>query len=456
MGIAGWTPGYGHTLREILRNARISNEQAAELAEVDRTTIYRWLSGRQSPLLPQSWKKGGLERLGRHLGFETLEAFVEALSLGSQDAESGAGSANPDPYGIGEAGRLAQQYVFLRGAASWENLSAALGDKAASGVDACLRESIVVGRYVAGQRYFLEPGLALAAAIAYRPVKLPLLAAELGLDVAGIGELLRRRAGDLEQDSDGAVRLAAHDYRVVVFDWSETLVDEANYDYEICESLAAICGHDAFRTLLNRLEADHDPRWWDYFFLASQFGISGSQVVDAHRRHRSMMAWIPGAEAVVAHAGEKSETVLATNWHSDNVRLRMELLGLAPETFSRVVTSDEFDSVRSKREMYAAILAEFDVAAEDVLVISNTYDQSVLPALTLGCQAVWFARPRSRFLWLRRAPRTGAGFFYLLRNSARSRLPGFVAFDHRETLSWLEGTPRARHGNATGVTADAQ
>ncbi len=449
MGPDDWTPGSGRTLRELLRNARISNEQAAELAAVDRTTIYRWLSGRQSPLRPQSWKTGGLERLGRHLGFETLEAFVEALSLGSADAETPPGPASPDASALGEPGRLAQQYVFLRGAVSWENLSSALGDKATSGVDACLREGIVVGRYVAGQRYFLEPGLALAAAIAYRPVKLPLLAAELGLDVAGIDKLLRQRSEDLEQGSDGAVRLAAHDYRVVIFDWSETLVDEANYDYEICESLASICGHDAFRTLLNRLEADHDPRWWDYFFLAAQFGISGSQVVDAHTRHRSMMAWIPGAEAVVAHAREKSEAVLATNWHADNVRLRMELLGLAPETFSRIVTSDEFDSVRSKRDMYARILAEFDVAAEDVLVISNTYDQNVLPALTLGCQAVWFARPRSRFLWLRRAPRTGAGFFYLLRNSAKFRLPGFVAFDHRETLSWLQGTPRARHGSAT-------
>ena len=451
MRTAEWTSASGQVLRELLRERRISNEKAAELAGVDRTTIYRWLSGRQSPLRPQSWKAGGLEKLGRHLGFATLETLVEALSLDGTDAPPvpGAGSNGESPSGIDEPGRLARQYVFLRGAVSWENLSTALGDEAASAVEACLREGTVVGRYVAGQRYFLEPGLALLAAISHRPVKLPLLAAELGLDVAATEDILRRPARHWEEGPDDAVRLAAHDYRVVVFDWSETLVEEANYDYEICESLAGTCGHGAFRTLLNRLEADHDPRWWDYFFLASRFGISRSQVVEAHRRHRSMMAWIPGAEAVVAHAGRKSEAVLATNWHSDNLRLRMELLGVPPETFSRIVTSDEFDSVRSKRDMYARILAEFDVAAEDVLVVSDSYDRHVLPALTLGCQAVWFARPRSRFLWLRQAPKAGAGFFYLLRNSARLRLPSFIAFDHRETLAWLEGTPRTRHGNAT-------
>lgn len=436
---AEWTSESGKRLRELLKSARVSNEKAAEFAGVDRTTIYRWLSGRQSPLRPQSWKAGGLEKLGRRLGFETLDVLLEALS--SRPVRR----SNPEtPSGIPEPARLArlaQQYVLLRGAASWERLSTALGDDAASAIDRCLREGFAVGRHVAGQRWFFESGLALLAAVAHRPVKLHLLAAELGLDVGAVEELLRVRARDLEEDADGAVRLAAHDYRVVVFDWSYTLVEDAKFDYEICEVLASTAGHDAFRTLLDRLERDHDPRWWDYFFLASQFGISRSEVVEAHHRHRSMMDWIPGAREVVAGAGRKSEVVLASNWHSENLRLRMDLFDLPSDGFSRIVTSDEFDSVRSKRDMYARILAEFDVAAKDVLVVSDAYDRNVLAALALGCRAIWFARPRSRFLWLRQVPRAGAGFFHLLRNSAGPRLPSFVAFDHQETLAWLDGTP---------------
>ena len=428
-----WTPEAGRRLQELLTHAHMTQEKAAELADVDRSTISRWLHGRQSPLRPQSWKKRGLETLGRNLGFENLESLLEVLGLGGSDT----GRAS----NVGAVGMQALQHVLLSGVASEASLASALATAAAPGVSECLEEELVVAREVGGERFYWDPGLALIREVARGPLRRRQLADELGLSLEKVDELTQRRAEDLNIGSRDTVALAPHQYAAIVFDWGDTLVNEGDYDDAICEQLAKKCRRDEFRELLDRLEANHDPRWYDYFFLADQLNIPRSEVVAAHKKNRCQMRWLPGALDVLRRAGAESEVVLATNCHSQVLRLRMDLLGLAQETFTQVVTSDQCESLRTKREMYVRILDGRNVAADEVLVISDSYDRDVLPALVLGCHAIWLRRGARHSFWGTPAHRPPAEAVHLMRSTLeRFQLPDLVAFDHTEILAWLSGS----------------
>lgn len=427
-----WTWERARALQKLLDDASINHEEAAEHADVDRTTISRWVHDRQSPLKPQS-KKGGLVKLGRALGFPDLESLLAAL-----DFEA---SQTVDASGLGAAGRQVLQQVLVRGLVSQDSLISPLVADADTGVSECLAAEVVVTREIDGERFYCDPALALLSEVAREPLSKRQLEDKLGLRSGTIDELTTRRGRDLRIGPGDTVTLASHRYAVTVFDWGDTLVDERAYDDAICEQLAKKCPRDRFLELLSVLEENKDARWYDYFFLAEQLDIAASEVEDAHNIHRDKLEWITSAKDALRRAGADGDVVLATNCHSRVLQLRMDLLGLPKEIFSKVVTSDDCESLDTKKEMYDKVLQHYGVAASDVLVVSDSYDWDVLPALALGCHAIWFHRGPRYSLWGTPAYRLSADSFHLMRNSLKGgQLPDLVALDHAETVAWLSGS----------------
>ncbi|MCP3962316.1 MAG: HAD hydrolase-like protein [bacterium] len=422
----------GQRLRELIKSKRVSIDRAATIAGVHRTTLFRWLSGEQSPIAPQSWQKGGLENLAGWLGFCDLDELLDTLRSSDEPTR------NPTDQ-LSTAARRVLERVLLQGALRLEDLPNKSGESTASALAECLSAGALVERTIGGSRILYEPALGLLAHLARRSRDLRGLAADLGVPSSYISSIVDSVRNETRVE-DGRLKLQGHTYELVVFDWSNTLAEEADFDDAICEALAATCGRDVFRSLLDRLEATQDPRWYDYFYLADYFGIPAERVIEIHEHHRNLLRWIPGARQLFEYCRSQSDIALATNCNAAVLDCRLSLMGLSRSDFEAIYTSDSVSDASSKEDMYRRLLRELSVSPTATIVISDSYERDVLPALRLGCHAIWYTKKTDPSFWGTPAMDVRPDEYHLLRSAATRTLPDLVTVDHAETLAWFQGS----------------
>jgi len=274
------------------------------------------------------------------------------------------------------------------------------------------------------------------------------LAGRLKIPVHQVDHLLGEMKGDVEPDravlqgmDETRYALRPHKYEMVIFDWSNTLVDESALDEAICEDIAQVAGRARFRELLYRLEAARDYRWYDYIYLGAQFGIDEPRILEFHDEHKEKLRWLEDAQAVLRYCARASTCVMATNCAHKILEKRFELAGIDGQLFQRVVTSTETRDIRSKRRHFELLLREFSFNPEHVLLISDSYDCDLLPALMLGIGSLWLIPGFERSFWGSPGLPADNNFYALNLSRKGKRKPCMITSSHRHVLGWLRGTP---------------
>lgn len=192
--------------------------------------------------------------------------------------------------------------------------------------------------------------------------------------------------------------------KTVVFDWSDTLVNEYDLDEAICRYIPTAANGETsptdmlrFQELLHSLEVDHSKYWYDYEFLGRSFGKTPGSLKAEHLRNRHLIRPLCDIVALTSKLRlNQYKVALATNCHRNVLRWRLESLGLNTTLFDWIVTSADIDWVKDKTKFLHQVLSLSKCRNFELLMISDDLERDLLPAKLLGCRTVWVLGPRHK------------------------------------------------------------
>lgn len=198
---------------------------------------------------------------------------------------------------------------------------------------------------------------------------------------------------------------------LIIFDWSDTLVDEYSLDDAVCEYIPYPQNGNSkdylkniieFRELLADLERDNSHLWYDYLYLGSQFGKSEEDMKNIHFEHKSKMSPLMNLKKVLKELKNQGFLLaIATNCMKPVLEWRAEILNLDLSLFDAIATSDIITNVGDKKEYIEFVLDKTSISAQDSVMVSDNFDKDLLPAKMLGLGTIWtkYYRKRARSYW---------------------------------------------------------
>lgn len=205
---------------------------------------------------------------------------------------------------------------------------------------------------------------------------------------------------DLLSWSNGHLTFIKPKVKTIVFDWSDTLVDEFALDEAICEFIPYTQNGSRteylertlkFRETLLNLESQRSPLWYDYNYLGKMFGRSESDIRQAHLENankiKSKLDFPRLAEKL---RSEGYKVGIATNCVASILKVRSEILGWDIDKCTDfILTSDVIGKVDDKSHFFEYILKNTNISASEILVVSDHFEKDLLPAKVLGCKTFW-------------------------------------------------------------------
>jgi FMN phosphatase YigB (HAD superfamily) len=342
------------------------------------------------------------------------------------------------PSGVSFDGQTTFSHVALHGSVYEQELNQLLRDVAAHGISECIESGVLVRTSSPSGHTLSLPRFAISSQLCTRRLTDTDLVARTGLHRGQVRRWLSELGEDIDRrDTYG---MSAHRYDLIIFDWSNTLATETPLDEAICDEIAEVAGRFELKRLLHDLEKQYDYRWYDYLYLGGVFGLSHTQILELHTRHRREIGWVEGAKDLLDYCRGATRCALATNCASSVLGKRMELLDVPKGTFDAIVTSSDTRDIRSKVKHIEIILAKYDVPSARALMISDSFDCDILPAISLGLNAIWLMRPTERSFWGSPGIDAQKDQYALSIGQAR-HLPNLIVTSHNQTLNWLRGTP---------------
>lgn len=205
------------------------------------------------------------------------------------------------------------------------------------------------------------------------------------------------------------IKLVSRGPNAVIFDWTDTLVEEFAFDEALCHFIAsAETGHsvrhrkEKFQALLYKLENEQSPQWYDYVFLAKQVGISRSELAKRHRKNASLLRPLVNIDALLVRLRKHGHRVfLCTNCNSEMLKWRMRSLLVSAELFDGIVTSDLVANAQDKTQHYRLLQKKYHIEPTSCFSISDDFHKDLVPAKHLGMTTIWVKpgalRRRSEF-----------------------------------------------------------
>lgn len=250
------------------------------------------------------------------------------------------------------------------------------------------------------------PRLAVAAGLAAGRNSTISLSAFSNLPTNAISASVKEHPHTFEADGP-RISLRKLSGKLVIFDWSDTLVDEYDLDEAICSFIPTAepsrkkeeSGNVlAFRQMLSDLERDSSHLWYDYLFLGRQFAKGSDDLRREHVRNGSKMRPLCEITPLIRAVRKAGfSTALATNCVKPVLGWRAQILGLELKSlFDLVVTSDQVSSVKDKGVHFDYILHQRKIGSSDVIVVGDRFDKDILPAKMRGLQTVWVRSPIQR------------------------------------------------------------
>jgi HAD superfamily hydrolase (TIGR01509 family) len=204
--------------------------------------------------------------------------------------------------------------------------------------------------------------------------------------------------------------------RAVLFDLDDTLIDHrhaANAAMSgVRERFAAFRAipHAALRSehhrvleLLHRevalgarsVDEARIERYRRLFAFVGDDGRHAPAAAELHRRlYQAHRRRVDGALEVVTLLRRQARIAVVTNNTLAEQTEKLATFGLAP-LVDALVTSEEIGAAKPDRRIFAAALARVDCAANEAVMVGDSWVHDVAGARAAGIAAVWFNRDRA-------------------------------------------------------------
>ena len=182
--------------------------------------------------------------------------------------------------------------------------------------------------------------------------------------------------------------------KIIFWDWTGTLADEAKLDKAVCLSLEKdiaakrnISVAEAKKLFGDRLKAiEHTWQWHDYVQHGKDFDVDWKH---SQEIHLDKLKLIPYAKKSLAYAKSKGYlNVLVTNAVRDVVLLRVGHAGLLP-IFDAVITSSDVMALKAEGKHFAHGLQHLGGDAEKSFSVGDNPIQDIRPAKKFGIKTIF-------------------------------------------------------------------
>jgi putative hydrolase of the HAD superfamily len=182
--------------------------------------------------------------------------------------------------------------------------------------------------------------------------------------------------------------------RIIFWDWTGTLADEARLDEAVCHSLEEdiaakrnIPLEEAERLFNNHLkEMENSWQWHDYVQHGRDFGIDWrhSQEINLDK-----LALVPHAREVLEYArAEGYLNALVTNAVRDVVELRAKHIGIS-DMFEAFITSNDVKALKAEGKHFEYGLKKLDGNPHKSWSVGDNPIQDIQPAKSLGLRTIF-------------------------------------------------------------------
>lgn len=181
--------------------------------------------------------------------------------------------------------------------------------------------------------------------------------------------------------------------KLIFWDWTGTLADEAQLDRAICEEMEKAIAlkrnlplaeaKAIFQSYLKELEGRWE--WHDYVRHGRRFQLPWKKIQE---KHLPKLKLLPHAEEILSWAKERGYiNLLATNAVRAVIKLRLNYLKLTP-FFEAIITSDDVQALKAEGKHFEHGLRLFQAEPSDCFSIGDNPIQDIDSARRLGLKTI--------------------------------------------------------------------
>jgi putative hydrolase of the HAD superfamily len=182
--------------------------------------------------------------------------------------------------------------------------------------------------------------------------------------------------------------------RIIFWDWTGTLADEAQLDRAVCQSMEKEIARrrhisrekaaSLFQAYLRRLEGTWE--WHDYLRHARHFGLDWRK---SQEENLSLLRLLPGAREILTLAHEGGWlNILATNAVKAVIKLRLQWIGLQ-DLFDDIITSDVVQALKSSGKHFLYGLRKWSAQPALSFSVGDNPVQDIQSAQSLGLKTIF-------------------------------------------------------------------
>lgn len=182
--------------------------------------------------------------------------------------------------------------------------------------------------------------------------------------------------------------------KILFWDWTGTLANEASLDRAICEEMEEAIARQRliplfeakiiFQNYLKELEGRWE--WHDYVRHGKQFHLPWEEI---QKRHLDKLKLLPGAVEILWWVKEKGYlNVLATNAVRPVINLRLNYLRIS-SLFEAIITSDDVRALKADGRHFEQGLNLFEANPGRCFSIGDNPVQDIAPARRLGLRTIF-------------------------------------------------------------------
>ncbi len=182
--------------------------------------------------------------------------------------------------------------------------------------------------------------------------------------------------------------------KIIFWDWTGTLADEASLDRAICEEIEKAIARQRliplsearkiFRNYLKQLEGKWE--WHDYVRHGRKFHLPWEEI---QKKHLHKLKLLPGALEILTWARDKGYlNVLATNAVRPVINLRLNYLKIS-SLFEALITSDDVQALKAEGRHFERGLKLFETSPSICFSVGDNPVQDIASARRLGLKTIF-------------------------------------------------------------------
>jgi len=182
--------------------------------------------------------------------------------------------------------------------------------------------------------------------------------------------------------------------KLIFWDWTGTLADEASLDKAVCTSMEEELARknaisfkqaaDKYNSYLTKLE--NTWRWHDYVGHGQELGLDWKK---CQEQNLSKLRIIGGTEEILIFCRQKGyKNILATNAVKKVIQLRVKHAGLE-NLFDFIIGSSDAEALKSEGKHFKLGFNKFGSSSDCSYSVGDNPVQDIQPALHMGLKTIF-------------------------------------------------------------------